>query len=53
MITFYAGARLPVFLLALYAKGERTDLTKAERNELRSILGSIAETYRKGVLRRV
>jgi hypothetical protein len=53
VITFYAGARLPVFLLALYAKGERANLTKAERNELRSILGSIVKTYRKGVLRRV
>ena len=51
MITFYAGARLPVFLLALYAKSERADLTRAERNELRSLLGSIAETYRKGLLR--
>lgn len=53
MITFHAEARLPVFLLALYGKGERADLTKAERNELRSILGSIVETYRKGVCRRV
>ena len=47
VITFYAGARVPVFLLALYSKGERADLSKAERNELRSILGSLAETYRK------
>jgi hypothetical protein len=53
VITFYAGARLPVFLLALYAKGERANLTKAERNELRSILASIVKMYRKGVLRRV
>jgi hypothetical protein len=52
VITFYAGVRFPVFLLALYAKGERVNLTKAERNELRSILGSIVETYRKGALRR-
>jgi hypothetical protein len=52
VITFYAGVRFPVFLLALYAKGERANLTKAERNELRSILGSIVETYRKGALRR-
>ena len=51
VITFYAGARLPVFLLALYAKGDRADLSKAERNELRLILGSIVETFRRGVLR--
>jgi len=53
VITFYAGERLPAFLLALYAKGERANLTMAERNELQSILRSIVETYRKGVLRRV
>jgi hypothetical protein len=52
VITFYAGARIPVFLLALYSKGERANITKAERNELRSVLGSIVETYRKGVIRR-
>ena len=38
--------------LALYGKGERADLSKAERNELRSLLGSIVETYRKGATRR-
>jgi hypothetical protein len=53
VITFYTGERFPVFLLALYAKGERANLSKAERNELRSILGSIVETYRKGAVRDV
>lgn len=52
VITFHAGARVPVFLLALYTKGERADLSKSERNEWRSILGTLAETYRKGVIRR-
>jgi hypothetical protein len=52
VITFYAGREMPVFLLALYGKGERADLSKAERNELRSLLGSIVETYRKGARRR-
>ena len=48
VITFYAGPTMPVFLLALYGKGERADLSKAERNELRVLLGSLVETYRKG-----
>jgi hypothetical protein len=52
VITFYAGPHVPVFLLALYSKGERADLSKAERNELRSILGQLVETYGKGVIRR-
>ena len=53
VITFYAGRTMPVFLLALYGKGERASLSKAERNELRLLLGSIVETYRKGAMRRV
>lgn len=46
VISFYAGDDIPVFLLDIYAKGERIDLTQAERNELRNILGGIAEDYR-------
>jgi hypothetical protein len=51
VITFCAGRGMPVFLVALYGKGERADLSKAERNELRSLWGSIVETYRKGATR--
>ena len=29
-ITFYSGEDLPVFLLAVFAKGERADLSRAE-----------------------
>ena len=53
VITFYAGRAMPVFLLALYGKGERANLSKVERNELRVLLGSIVETYRKGAVRSV
>ena len=52
VITFYAGRGMQVFLLALYGKGERATLSHAERNELRSLLGSIVETYRRGEGRR-
>src|SRR3954447_6054168 len=34
VITFYASESIPVFLLSVYAKGTKVDLTKAERNEL-------------------
>jgi hypothetical protein len=46
VITYYAGRDLPVFLLGLYAKGERANLSPAERNTLRSILSGIAASYR-------
>jgi hypothetical protein len=56
VITYYGGEDVPVFLLVLFSKGERANLTQAERNELRSILGGLADDYRVGVkkkLRRV
>lgn len=46
IITYFAGRALPVFLLTLYAKGERANLTPAERNTLRAILSGIADSYR-------
>ncbi len=48
VITFYAGTDIPVFLLTVYAKGDKANLTKAERNELRAILTEIARRYREG-----
>jgi hypothetical protein len=35
-----------VFLLDVYAKGERIDLSQAEKNILKQILAQIVETYR-------
>jgi hypothetical protein len=49
VITYYGGPDLPVFLMAVFTKGERANLTKAERNELREVLASLAAEYRKGV----
>ena len=48
-ITYYGGPDVPIFLLAIFAKDERANLTKAERNELREVLASLASEYRKGV----
>ena len=35
------------------AGGEKANLSQAERNELKEVLGSIAEIYREGVKRHV
>ena len=48
VITFFTGLELPVFLLNVFAKGDKINLTKAERNELRAILVEIASTYQTG-----
>lgn len=53
VIVWFGGVDLPVFLLNVFAKGDRVDLSPAERNELRLILRRIAETYRKGARRHV
>jgi hypothetical protein len=44
-ITFYSGTHIPVFLISVYAKGERTDLTQKERNQLASMTKDLAAEY--------
>ena len=46
-ITFYGGPKMPVFLLTVFAKGDRANLSKAERNELRAVLMDLVAEYRK------
>ncbi len=53
VVTFYGGAPIPVFLLTVFGKGEKANLTKAERNELRKILSDLVVNYRKGTRRDV
>jgi hypothetical protein len=48
VITFYGGSQMPAFLLTVFGKGERANLTKAERNELRAILAHLVAEYRRG-----
>jgi hypothetical protein len=46
-VHYFGGDDVPVFLLALYGKGERDNLSKAERNELAALLPMLADKYRK------
>jgi hypothetical protein len=48
IISYFAGSDVPVFLLNVFSKGERANLSKAERNTLRVILAELADEYRKG-----
>src|SRR3954454_8679732 len=50
-ITFYSGEDLPVFLLAVFAKGERADLTAGQRNALATMTKMIVAEYRKRTAR--
>jgi hypothetical protein len=49
IITFFAAQDVPVFLLDIFAKGEKVNLSKAERNELKGILNSLADEWRASV----
>ncbi|MGQ0486106.1 MAG: type II toxin-antitoxin system RelE/ParE family toxin [Hyphomicrobiales bacterium] len=43
----FGGNDVPVFLLAVYGKNRKANLTKAERNDLARLLPRIAEAYRR------
>ena len=45
LITFYSGQEIPVFLLSVFAKTEKTTLTQAEKNSLRVTMGHIVTAY--------
>src|SRR5215471_17740985 len=48
VITFFTGTDIPVFLLNVFAKNEKTNLAAKERRVLKSVLSKIVETYRRG-----
>jgi hypothetical protein len=52
IVTFYAGDDIPVFLLDVYGKGSRANLSKAERNELRKMLTALPQQWRARKQRR-
>jgi len=47
IITFYSGADIPVFLLSMFAKNEKSDMSQGEKNELRKLLKVLPESYRR------
>ncbi|MGJ3262931.1 MAG: type II toxin-antitoxin system RelE/ParE family toxin [Salinarimonas sp.] len=46
VIFYFAAVDVPVFLMDIYAKGEKITLSKGECNALAKILGSVADDYR-------
>jgi hypothetical protein len=50
-ITFYSGTEMPVFLIAVFAKGERADLTAKERSALGVITKAIVAEYKCRVVK--
>ena len=48
IVFYYAGQDVPLFLLNVFTKADRTNLPKADQNTLRVILSKMADAYRKG-----
>jgi mRNA-degrading endonuclease RelE of RelBE toxin-antitoxin system len=47
IIYYFQDLRFPIFLLTLFAKNLKADLTQAHRNELRTLIESIKQSRRK------
>jgi hypothetical protein len=45
IIYYYCNETMPVFLLTLFAKNEKSDLSKAERNALAKLARELRESY--------
>lgn len=45
VITFFSGTDIPVFLLNVFAKNEKTDMAPKERHALKAILTNIVKAY--------
>lgn len=45
VITFYSGVALPVFLLDIYSKSDKANMTRGEVNRLRKVINAISREY--------
>jgi hypothetical protein len=47
VVTFFGGSDIPLFLLDIYGKGARANVSKADRNELRRVLTALPQAWRE------
>ena len=45
VIYYFHNPRFPLFLLAVFAKNEKDNLTRAERNDIRKLVGVLVKSY--------
>ncbi len=45
IIYYYHGETMPIFLLTVFGKNEKANLSKAERNELAKFVNLLAKNY--------
>ena len=47
VVTFFSGPGIPVFLIDIFAKGDKIDLSQSERNKLKQVFEEIVSGYRR------
>ena len=45
-ITFFSGADIPVFLVTMYGKSQKDNITDADKNVMKSFASAIVDIYR-------
>lgn len=49
-ITFFTGKQMPVFLVTVFSKGEKIDLSREEAHKLKKVTKQIVAEYREKVV---
>ena len=47
VVYYYCNDEIPIFLLTVYAKNQKANLSKAERNEPKKLVPILVSNYRK------
>lgn len=46
IVTFFSGADIPVFLVTVYAKNQKENITDKEKKIMKTLSACIADAYR-------
>lgn len=47
VITFFTGPDIPVFLVTIYGKSQKENITEAEKKIMKTLSGAIIEAYKR------
>lgn len=47
IITFYSGSDIPVFLITMFAKNEKANISQADKNAIKQGLAMLTAAYRR------
>lgn len=47
VINFYRDAQMPLFLLLVYAKAQREDMTPDQKKQVRALAAALRQEYRR------